>query len=180
MKKSLVLLASVLVLTACGESTHKEEHVGITTEEQVKEKYTDLAKEIIKGFDDKVKVDIEDEVITSDIEEFHTEINIIVTDKEYRNKIIEAEKNEDNEYLLDIQKQVKKYSEKLSNDIDSISFVYIDKDGNNNTLAYFQKNNDIIPMIEIDDEETTSDKSVSKKSKKEKYSKKNSIDTNNL
>ncbi|MGF3076939.1 hypothetical protein [Facklamia sp. P12955] len=155
MRKTILLLSSVFVLSACGSSNNvadndetTEESVEVTTTIEVKDMES-KAKEL---FGNDIRFEINEEVSTSDIAEPHTEYRITLTDTSIAEANDRIDSNQgtdgDLEKIRDLREKTKELAQDLDNNLDAVVTDYINEVDNIYLLAYSQKNNDIIPIVE--------------------------------
>lgn len=157
--KKILLLSSVLFLTACGTSKTDDVSNQQSTpmdSEVTTPATTSFEDEMSSAFENKVTVEKIEDLISGDIGESHTEYDIKITEESLLNQVREANDriysnqatDEDKALIKDIQNKVIDLASKLENEVDAIKVSYLDTEGNSHLISYSQKNNNIIPIIE--------------------------------
>lgn len=158
MSKLFLITASLLFITACKQNQSNNSsqitEFSKTTVVNNKDNFEDIIASEFNSKNKMVKVSKTDEVVSSDIQESHTEYKIEPVDSEYLNQIREANDriysnqgtDEDKVLIKNIRLTVKEFATQLDNDLDAIIFNYPDEEGNIMIVAISQKDNDIIPI----------------------------------
>ncbi|MGF3073549.1 lipoprotein [Facklamia sp. P13069] len=155
MKKPILLLSSLLILSACGPSNDtvkNEEKIEETTSQTTAFKIGNIEEKAKEIFGDDIRFEIDEEVSNFDISEPHTEYRVTLTDvsiAEANDRINNNQgTDQDQKKIRDIQEKTKKLAQELENDLDAITVDYINEVENVYLLARRQKNKDITPIEE--------------------------------
>ena len=167
---SFLLATTAFTLGACSSNkettSSSKETVASSTMEQpaqtnTKSENSAVVDALDKQFNadgDAVEIELQQDVVDSESNNPHEVIKIVVTDKETKDGVMEAndakysgDLTDDQKLLLfGIQQIVSDEAKNLKNDDDSIMFTYLDDVDNSMVVAYSTKTKEVIPFVAVD------------------------------